>query len=153
VTAPPTLYEYAGGADAMRRLAEAHYARCLTDPLLQQVFGTTGHPDHAAHLAAWLGEVFGGPPRYTEQLGGFPAMLAHHQNRSISEEQRAAFVAAFGAALDDAGLPTDPAFRERVEGYVDWGAHVAARNSQPGYEADMTATVPTWDWGDRRPGT
>jgi hemoglobin len=148
-----TLYEYAGGADAMRRLAEAHYARCLTDPVLQQVFGTTGRPDHAAHLAAWLGEVFGGPREYTEALGGFAAMLAHHQDRSITEEQRQAFVAAFHAALDDAGLPADPAFRERVEGYVEWGSHVALRNSQPGYEADPTATVPSWDWGDAAPGT
>ena len=150
---PPTLYDYAGGAEAMRRVAEAHYARCLTDPVLQQVFGTTGRPDHAAHLAAWLGEVFGGPREYTEHLGGFPAMLAHHQDKAITEEQREAFVAAFRAAMDTAGLPADPAFRARLEDYIDWGSHVAARNSQPGYEADMTATVPDWDWGDREPGT
>jgi hemoglobin len=148
----PTLYEAAGGALAMRRLAEAHYARCLTDPVLQQVFGTTGKPDHAAHLAAWLGEVFGGPPAYTDRLGGFPEMLRHHVGLAITEEQRAAFVAAFAAALDAAGIPTDAVLRERLLGYVDWGSHVALRNSQPGYEADVTATVPSWDWGDEQPG-
>ena len=148
----PTLYEAAGGADTMRRLAEAHYTRCLTDPVLQQVFGTAGKPDHAAHLAAWLGEVFGGPPTYTDRLGGFPEMLRHHVGLAIGEEQRLAFVAAFASALDEAGVAADPVLRERMLGYVDWGSHVAVRNSQPGYEADSTATVPTWDWGDERPG-
>jgi hemoglobin len=148
----PTLYAAAGGADAMRRLAEAHYARCLTDPVLQQVFGTTGKPGHAPHLAAWLGEVFGGPPTYTEALGGFPEMLRHHVGLAIAEDQRAAFVSAFAAALDDAGIPADPVLRDRLLGYVDWGSHVAVRNSQPGHVADMSATVPSWDWGDEQPG-
>jgi hemoglobin len=152
VTARPTLYEAAGGADAMRRLAEAHYRRCLTDPVLQQVFGATGKPDHAAHLAAWLGEVYGGPATYTDRFGGFPAMLRHHQGLALTEEQRVAFTVAFAEAMDEAGLPDDARLRERLASYVEWGTHVAVRNSQPGYEADMSATVPTWDWGDE-PGS
>lgn len=35
-----------------------------TDPVLGPVFAGMA-PDHPAHVAAWLGEVFGGPPRYT----------------------------------------------------------------------------------------
>ena len=85
----PTMYEYAGGADAMHRLADAQYRRCLTDPLLQQVFGTEGKPEHVDHLAAWLGEVFGGPKVYTNELGGHGALLRHNGNLSINEAQRA----------------------------------------------------------------
>jgi truncated hemoglobin YjbI len=29
-----TLYEFAGGRDAIVRLARAHYRRCLDDPVL-----------------------------------------------------------------------------------------------------------------------
>ena len=55
----PTIFEHVGGADALRRLADAQYRRCLADPALIQVFGTQGRPGHVEHLAAWLGEVFG----------------------------------------------------------------------------------------------
>jgi hemoglobin len=152
-TGTPTLFQAAGGADAMRRLADAHYRHCLTDPVLTQVFGTTARPGHAAHLAAWLGEVYGGPKTYTDELGGFPEMLHHHQGLAITEPQRAAFVHAFRAALDEAGIPDEPALRERLIGYVEWGTYIAVRNSQPGYEADPTATVPSWGWRDDGPGT
>src|SRR6185437_15588350 len=97
----PTMYEYAGGADAMHRLADAQYRRCLADPLLQQVFGTQGQPEHVAHLAAWLGEVFGGPKVYTNELGGHGALLRHHANLSINEAQRQRFVEVFMAAADE----------------------------------------------------
>src|SRR5262245_47698755 len=40
---------------------DAQYRRCLTDPVLTQIFGTQGRPGHAEHLAAWLGEVLVGP--------------------------------------------------------------------------------------------
>jgi hemoglobin len=57
----PTIFEHLGGADALRRLAEVQYRRCFTDPVLIPVFGTEGRPGQVEHLAAWLGEVFGGP--------------------------------------------------------------------------------------------
>ena len=153
MTAPlPTLYEYAGGADAIRRLAECQYARCRRDEVLVELFGHEPRPGHAEHLAAWMAEVLAGPKTYTNELGGFPALLRRHQGLSITDAQRDRFVEAFMAAADDAGLPTDRAFRSRLRDYVAWGAGIAQRNSQPGYEADMTATVPDWDWGGLRPG-
>jgi hemoglobin len=73
----PTLFAWAGGADALRRLTEVFYDRVLDDPVLAPVFARMG-PDHRAHVALWLGEVFGGPTTYTDELGGYPAMLRHH---------------------------------------------------------------------------
>ena len=66
-TAKPgvSLYEFAGGAPAFARLAEAHYRRCLSDPLLTPLFGAVARSGHAAALADWLAEVFGGPKSYT----------------------------------------------------------------------------------------
>ena len=105
-----TLYEHAGGEAALRRTVEVFYSRVLADPLLQPLFGA-GMPSHVDHLAAFLAEVFGGPRRYSEQLGGFPALLAHHQHKQISEPQRQRFVQLFLGAADDTGLPADQPFR------------------------------------------
>jgi hemoglobin len=91
----PTIFEHLGGADALRRLADAQYRRCLSDPVLIPVFGTQARPGHVEHLAAWLGEVFGGPDSYTRELGGHAALLRHHANLAITEGQRERFVEIF----------------------------------------------------------
>ena len=47
---------------------------------------------HPTHVAVWLGEVFGGPPRYTEQHGGYPHMLGKHRGRALTEKMRRRWV-------------------------------------------------------------
>jgi hemoglobin len=116
-----------------------------------QVFGTSPRPDHVEHLATWLGEVFGGPAGYTERNGGHHALLTHHAGLGITEEQRAAFVEAFMAAVDDAGLPTDPGFRQRVREYVEWGTHIAHAVSRHPTVGPSNDPVPRWDWGPDGP--
>ena len=39
---------------------------------------------HRAHVSAWWSEVLGGPPRYTEELGGYEGMLAQHRGLAIT---------------------------------------------------------------------
>ncbi|MBM7784866.1 group II truncated hemoglobin [Tenggerimyces flavus] len=146
-----TLYEYAGGTDAMRRLAQAHYDRCVSDPLLVQVFGTTPRPEHVEHLAVWLGEVFGGPSGYTDRYGGHHALLSHHAGLGINEAQRVAFVEAFMAAADEAGLPADALFRSRLYEYVEWGTRIAHSVSQHPTVGPSDDPVPLWDWGPDGP--
>jgi hemoglobin len=141
-----SIFEYIGGADTLRRLADAQYRRCLTDPILIQVFGTQGRPEHVAHLAVWLGEVFGGPDIYSRELGGHGALLRHHANLAISEEQRQRFVAAFLEAADEVGLPDDERFRRRFREYIEWGSQIAMAVSQPGADTSSDQPVPHWDW-------
>ena len=142
----PTIFEHLGGADALRRLADAQYRRCLTDSVLIQVFGTEGRPGHVEHLAAWLGEVFGGSDFYTRELGGHGALLRHHANLAITEAQRQRFVEVFLQAADDAELPSDERFRRRFREYIEWGSRIAMAISQP--DADITThePVPHWGW-------
>ena len=142
----PTIFEHVGGRDALQRLAAAQYRRCLTDPVLVQVFGTKGRPGHAEHLAAWLGEVFGGPDTYTRELGGHAALLRHHADRAITEEQRQHFVQAFMEAADEADLPSDARFRRRFREYIEWGSQIALAVSQPGADVTSHEPVPRWDW-------
>src|SRR5436189_299623 len=86
-TRTPTLYDWAGGADAFDRLTELFYRKVHQDPLLGPLFARVG-PDHAHHVALWLAEVFGGPSRYTDELGGYPAMMRPHLGLHITEAQR-----------------------------------------------------------------
>ncbi len=91
--------------------------------------------------------MFGGPAVYTDRLGGYERMLAHHRGLQITAEQRFGFASLMSRAADDAGLPADPEFRAAFVGYVEWGTRLALHNSQPSAEVAPTAPVPRWGWG------
>jgi hemoglobin len=125
----------------------AFYDRVEADDLLAPLFGGRATAEHRAHVALWWSEVFGGPARYTDELGGYPTMLAHHVDLAITAEQRLRFAGLMTLAADDAGLPDDPEFRAAFVGYVEWGTRLALSNSQPGAEVFTQAPVPHWGWG------
>jgi hypothetical protein len=85
---PPTLFAWAGGAEALSRLTRIFYGHVKTDPILAPVFAEMS-PHHPEWVAQWLGEVFGGPATYTNERGGYPHMLARHLGRALNEQQRA----------------------------------------------------------------
>lgn len=148
----PSLYEWAGGDSAIRRLMDCFYDRVERDDLLAPAFFPDGvNEDHRAHVSAWWSEVFGGPARYTEELGGYEGMLAHHRGLAITHEQRFRFVSLLSLAADDASLPEDPEFRSALVAYAEWGSRLAMHNSQPGAEVFEHAPVPHWGWGEAPP--
>ena len=144
---PPTLYEWAGGERAFRALIDAFYDRVERDELLSPFFPGGVHEEHRDHVTAWWSEVFGGPDRYTAELGGYENMVAHHVGLEISPEQRHRFASLMSLAADDAGLPDDPEFRAALIGYLEWGTRIALHNSQPGADFPAHAPVPRWGWG------
>jgi hemoglobin len=143
----PTLFDWAGGEGPLRAFIDAFYDRVERDDQLSPFFPGGVSEAHRAHVAAWWGEVLGGPPTYTERHGGYDAMLAHHRGLGITAEQRHRFASTMSLALDDAGLPDDPEFRAAVIGYVEWGTRLAMHNSRPGAEVVEHAPVPRWGWG------
>jgi hemoglobin len=64
----PTLFEHAGGEEALHRLEQVFYDSVLADPLPQPLFGA-GRPDHVDHLTAFTAESFGGPDRFLTRAG------------------------------------------------------------------------------------
>jgi hemoglobin len=146
-----TLYEWAGGEEAIRRLIDAFYDRVEGDELLSPFFAGGVSEDHRAHVTVWWCEVFGGPARYTEELGGYENMLAHHRGLGITPEQRFRFASLLSLAADDAALPDDPEFRSALVAYVEWGTRLALHNSQPDMEVFEHAPVPRWGWGEAPP--
>src|SRR6476661_1991411 len=119
----PSLYEHAGGEPALHRLEQIFYDSVLRDPLLQPLFGA-GSPEHVDHLTMFTAESFGGPDDFSRELG-FAHLIEVHRGLGITEEQRQRFVALYLAALDAAGLPDDPEFREAVREHVEFGTQVA----------------------------
>jgi hemoglobin len=148
--ATPSLYEWAGGGEALERLTELFYEKVRADELLEPVFrGMDAH--HPQYVAMWLGEVFGGPPRYTEERGGYPHMLAQHRGLELTEAMRRRWVQLICDAADDAELPSDPEFRSAFVAYIEWGTRLAVANSQPGATPPPKAPVPRWGWGEAPP--
>lgn len=143
---PPTLYEWAGGGDALAALFRRFYALVAVDDLLAPLFAGMD-PAHPDHVAAWVGEVFGGPDTYTRGHGGYENMLAHHVGKEIGEEQRRRWVALLVDAADDVGLPDDPEFRAAFVGYLEWGSRLAVANSGRDAAPVAHAPVPRWGWG------
>jgi len=142
----PSLYEFAGGEEALHRLEDTFYNSVLRDSLLQPLFGA-GQPQHVDHLTAFTVESFGGPDRFTRELG-FAHLINVHRNLRITEDQRQRFVDLYMAALDTSDLPDDPDFREAVRSHVDFGSKVAMQNSNAETDDDLhpLREVPRWTW-------
>jgi len=142
----PTLFEHAGGEQALHRLEQVFYDSVLADPVLKPLFGE-GRATHVDRLTAFTAESFGGPDRFTRELG-FGHLIAVHRGLQITEEQRRRFVELYMAALDKAGMPTDRAFRDAVREHVEFGSRVAMQNSRATREDELhpLREVPRWSW-------
>jgi hemoglobin len=156
----PTLVEWAGGPPAMARLIDAFYDRVERDDLLSPFFPGGVTVAHRRHVALWWTEVFGGPSDYTDRLGGYDRMLAHHRGLSITADQRLRFATTMSQAADDAGLPADPEFRAALRAYMEWAVDDVLVYSGEDAVVPGGLPMPRWSWDGletgprvtRRPG-
>jgi hemoglobin len=146
VESSPSLYQHAGGEEALHNLEEHFYASVLADPVLQPLFGA-GRPEHVDHLTAFTAESFGAADRFTRELG-FEHLIEVHRGLRITEEQRVRFVALYLAALDEVGMPPDTLFREAVRSHLEFGSMVAMQNSNATTDDELhpLREVPRWTW-------
>lgn len=142
----PTIYEFAGGADAFLALAAATTERCIEDPELNHAFAQELNPRHDENLAAYWAEVFGGPKMYSASLGGHSGMLAIHAGHGTPEEWADRFEACFLAALDDARLPEDAEFRQAMRAYIHWATRDVNKYGPVGARVEPDQPMPRWTW-------
>lgn len=144
----PTLFEHAGGMPAMLRLAEAHHARCLADPVLNHPFSHDDlNPEHVGRLAAYWAEVLGGPPAYSRSLGGDQSgLLDMHAHNGPMDDLGERFIVCFDAAADDAGLPDDADFRTALHDYMSWAVADVLVVAPYDAEVPVDASMPHWSW-------
>jgi hemoglobin len=142
-----TIYEHAGGEAGLRRIVTIFYNSIFDDPVLLPVFKHPV-PTHIDHLTAFLGEEFGGPPRYTNAFGGFPRIVAVHRHLKITEEQRRRFVQLFMAAVEQAGFAGDARFLATIRSAIEFGTEVALVNSNAASDDQLhpQKTIPLWFW-------
>ncbi|ACU72747.1 Antibiotic biosynthesis monooxygenase [Catenulispora acidiphila DSM 44928] len=142
----PTMFDWLGGAKALERLTDVFYDHVLADEVVGPLFAHMD-PAHPHHVALWLGEVFGGPSRYTAERGGYHHMITQHLGKAITEPQRRRWTNLLMDAADEVDLPSDPEFRAAFASYIEWGTRLALTNSQPGATPFTHARVPHWEWG------
>ena len=145
--AVPTLYEWIGGIEPLRRLTTEFYRRVPDDPVLAPVFAHMA-ADHPEHVALFLAEVLGGPALYSREHGGHPEMVRHHLGRHLSEVMRRRWISLLLDTYTDLGLPADPEFASALVGYLEWGSRLAVINSAPGATVSEQAPMPKWGWGE-----
>ncbi|MFD2570562.1 group II truncated hemoglobin [Spirosoma soli] len=145
----PTLYTWAGENDRLEQLTNLFYKKVNEDVLLAPVFRSMS-PDHAQHVAHFIGEVFGGPALYTQTDGGSHArMVEHHVGKHLTETQRRRWLGLLLDSADEIGLPDDPEFRSALVGYLEWGSRLAVLNSNVSENpVQENAPMPAWGWGE-----
>jgi hemoglobin len=146
-TTVPTLYAWLGGIEALERLTSRFYERVPANPTLAPVFAHM-NAEHAKHVAAFLGEVLGGPADYSATHGGHPHMIRQHLNRHLNHVQRREWVSLLLDTADELQMPDDPEFRSALVGYLEWGSRLAVLNSQADAEVNADAPMPKWGWGE-----
>ncbi len=145
----PTVYEWMGGAPALEKLFSEFYGRVPNDALLAPIFANMSK-HHVAHVAAFVGEVFGGPKVYTESHGGHPNMIRHHLGKSLNDTQRKRWIELLLECADELGVKDDPEFRSAFVAYLEWGTRLAVINSAPGADVTEDAPMPAWGWGEAK---
>lgn len=145
----PSIFEAAGGQAAFVALAHAWHERCLADEVVSHAFSHGFHPDHSARLAAYWAEALGGPPTYSDTIGDHSFVLRMHAGNGEHHEMDRRALEAFVLALDDAGLPEDPALRRALTEYFAWG--IGAMDTFPDSPDDVPdgLSIPRWTWGGR----
>ncbi|CCG98340.1 hemoglobin [Fibrella aestuarina BUZ 2] len=144
----PTLYDWAGGNEKLEQLTTLFYSKVHQDALLEPVFRHMS-PEHAQHVAHFIGEVFGGPTRYTHNdHGSHASMVAHHIGKHLTEGMRKRWMHLLLESADELGLPSDPEFRSALVGYLEWGSRIAVLNSTATENPiQPNEPMPRWGWG------
>lgn len=150
----PTVYEAAGGAAGMLRLAEAWHELVLADEVVSHAFSHGYHPQHSERLAAYWGEALGGPASYTSSCGDETAVVRMHSGNGEHHEMDRRAIACFDRALVDAGLADDERLRRVLHDYFAWATTATmARYHHSAHDVPSGLPLPHWSWDGLVPGT
>jgi hemoglobin len=143
----PTIYEAAGGAEGLQRLAQAWHARVMGDEVVSHAFSHGFHPEHVERLAAYWAEALGGPPVYTSRYGDETAVVRLHSGNGPHEEMDRRAIACFDDALADAGLAYDPQLRQALHDYFAWATTTSMSHyHESADDVPDDLKIPLWSW-------
>jgi hemoglobin len=142
-----TVYEAAGGAAGLLRLAHAWHARVMADDEVSHAFSHGYHPEHTERLAAYWGQALGGPAAYTDAYGDETAVVRMHSGNGPHEEMNRRAIACFDQALADAGLAGDERLRRVLHDYFAWATVTTMdRYHESADDVPDGLAIPRWSW-------
>jgi hemoglobin len=152
-----TVYEAAGGADGLLRLAAAWHARVVADEVVGHAFSHGFHPQHTERLAAYWAEALGGPTRYSETsssetsgsetFGSETSVVRLHSGKGPHQEMDRRAIACFDEALIDVGLDGDERLRQVLHDYFAWATETTmSRYPRAADDVPEGLRIPHWSW-------
>lgn len=146
----PTIFEAVGGTDGVLRLAHAWHERVLKDEIVAHAFSHGFHPQHTERLAAYWGEAWGGPARYSEHYGDESSVVRMHSGNGVHEEMDRRAIQCFDDAMDDVGI-VDRRLRGVLHDYFAW-ATTSTMSAYHESEDDVPdgLSIPQWSWERRQ---
>jgi hemoglobin len=141
-----TVYEAAGGAAGMLRLADAWHARVLADEVVSHAFSHGFHSEHTERLAAYWAEALGGPSTYTDSYGNESYVVRLHSGNGVHEEMDRRAISCFDQALADVEI-TDERLRLVLHDYFAWATTTTmARYHESAEDVPDGLRIPRWSW-------
>ena len=142
-----TVYEAAGGAEGLRKLAGAWHERVIADEVVGHAFSHGYHPEHTDRLAAYWMEALGGPATYSERYGDETSVVRMHSGNGPHEEMDRRAIACFDLALEDADLAGDDRLRQVLHDYFSWATTTTmARYHDSADDVPEGLRIPHWSW-------
>ena len=142
-----TVFEAAGGAQGMLRLADAWHRRVLADEVVSHAFSHGFHAEHTERLAAYWAEALGGPSHYSSRYGDESLVVRMHSGEGEHHEMDARAIVCFDLALADVGLDANPQLRQVLHDYFAWATNTTM--AQYPASADQVPdglAIPRWSW-------
>ncbi len=142
-----TVYEAAGGAGGLLRLAQAWHARVMADKVVAHAFSHGFDPQHVERLAAYWCESLGGPATFSERYGDESSVVRVHSGNGRHEEMDRRAIACFDQALADTGLFPDDRLRQTLHDYFTWATTTTmARYPRSAGDVPSGLRIPRWSW-------
>jgi hemoglobin len=140
-----SIYEAAGGYDALLNLTQTWHEHCAHDPATYHPFGMPGlHPQHTERLAAYFAEALGGPGLYSDLMGDETYMQTLHAGNGPHAELDERALDLFDQSLIEVGIP-EPA-RSAISEYFRWGTQRMHVYSESKDLVPDALEIPMWTW-------
>ncbi len=142
-----TVYEAAGGFDALLKLAHAWHTRVLEDEVVSHAFSHGFHVQHTERLAAYWAEALGGPTMYSERYGDETSVVRIHSGNGPHDEMDQRAVDCFDQALEDVGLADDECLCSALHDYFAWATTTTmSRYRDSDDDVPDGLLIPKWSW-------
>jgi hemoglobin len=141
-----TVYDAAGGAEGLLRLANAWHARVMADEIVSHAFSHGFHPEHSQRQAAYWGEALGGPTTYTDCYGDETFVVRMHSGNGLHEAMDRRAIACFDHALADVAFADDRLGRV-LHDYFAWATTMTmSRYHRSADDVPDGLRIPRWSW-------